>query len=620
MNLQLVLFGLLTLASLCLQAGEFKAAESIATGHGQKAVATSAPAIAEADLRRFVTRLASAEYEGRGTGDKGERMATAYLAAFFEGLGLQQAGDGESYFQGFEFPAGMTLQGENSLSFPDGVPPGLKRNLTPGEHYQPLSLSTAATVHAKVVFAGFGIETKDYHSFDGLDVKDRWVIVLRGHPRPRRNLSQFGPLMVKAQLAKDEGAAGIIFVKGTNPAVSPELFAPNTMVGGREQILPAITITDRLAASLLTGKAELEGLQALFASYNTGENIEGFELKNRLTAKIGIAPKQDSGRNVVARLVAGDTPSAEAVVIGAHIDHLGYGNRGGSRARGEEAKEIHFGADDNASGVAAMMELAQFLIDQKKAGKLKLKRDLIFAGWSGEELGLYGSTHYVASAKADLNGGDLHPQFAAYINLDMVGRARSGGVTIQGLASSNSWPEILQQADATDLKIKRSPSPYLPTDTTPFYNSGVPVLAAFTGMHKDYHTPRDTIETVDFEGLHQVTRYIRSIAVAIANRPEAPDYVKVARNSPNAPKVRIGARLENADNGGVKFAQVVPASPAARAGLRDGDVLMKFHETAIGNRNDLTRVLRKLKADQEYKIEVQRGEESIVLKIIPEKR
>ena len=183
-------------------------------------------------------------------------------------------------------------------------------------------------------------------------------------------------------------------------------------------------------------------------------------------------------------------------------------------------------------------------------------------------------------------------------------------LTIQGIASSEAWPEILEKSDATDLKLKRSPSPYLPTDTTPFYNAGVPILAAFTGLHKDYHTPRDTIDLVDFAGLHKVTHYVRSLAVAVANHPETPGYVKVARGRQGgAPKVRIGVRPEDADSGGVKLAQVTANSPASRAGLREGDVLKKFDGAEVKDMEGLFKALRKSKAGQEYDIVVQRGEE-----------
>ena len=205
----------------------FPEAEQTAHEQGGKALKQSVQGLAEKDLRNYVTRLASPEYEGRGTGDKGERMATAYLAAFLEGLGLHPAGGNESYFQTFDFPAGMKLDGENDLTFDGGVPAGFDKTIAPGKHYQPLSFSRSGRFGAELVFAGFGIVAGDYDSFEELEVKDKWVVVLRGNPEARPRLRGSGPLVVKANLAKEKGATGIIFVKGTNKEVSSELFFPS---------------------------------------------------------------------------------------------------------------------------------------------------------------------------------------------------------------------------------------------------------------------------------------------------------------------------------------------------------------------------------------------------------
>lgn len=610
-----------TFLSSAVAAPQFKAAEKTAWKQGSKALAQADAAIREADLRSYVTQLASPEYEGRGTGDKGERMATSYLASFFKGLKLRPAGAGDSYFQTFDFPAGMELKGDNALTFPAAVPPEIAKALKPGEHYQPLSMSKSGQFAHEVVFAGFGIAAKDYDSFEELDVKNKWIVVLRGHPEARPNLRQHGPLIAKAHIAITKKAAGIIYVKGTNPAISAELFPPSVNLGQGE-LLPALTITDHLAATLLTGKPELVGLKVLFESYSKGEKTKGFKLDYKIAATIGVAENRDEGRNVIARLIVGEEPSAEAIVIGAHIDHLGHGNRGGSRAKGEAATKVHLGADDNASGVAAMMELAQSFAAQKKAGTLSLKRDLIFAGWSGEEMGLYGSKHYVNKATAD--GGDLYPGIAAYLNLDMVGRLKKDGLSVQGVGSSKAWPALLDKiAQKEELRIVRSPNPYLPTDTTPFYDAGVPVLAAFTGLHEEYHTPNDTIDTIDFAGLDQVTNYVGKIAAALAERPEAPDYVKVERNrnrGPNSSKVLLGIQVEPNEGAGVKIGGVVKESAAARAGIQQNDILQSLNGKDVKDVAGMMQIVSKLEPNQEYQLIVMRGGEQIQMTITPAKR
>ena len=605
-----------------VHANEFAAAEARATQQGEGALGATKAEINEKDLRRYVTRLASREYEGRGTSDQGERMATAYLASFFKGLNLQPAGEEGSYYQSFGVGSETKLGGKNSMTLKVKEPIDVSIRYKTGKHYQPLSFSNPGKVEAGVVFAGFGIGTDGYDSFEGLDVEGKWVVVFRGNPSSNGRLRSFGPLVAKANVAKERKAAGIIFVKAGNPAISSELIDPSAAVGGRGQILPAITITDEVAASLLTDRSNAGDLKALFDSYNKGETIKGFPLPYRISAEINFETKPLTGRNVLARFVVGEKPSDEVVIIGGHIDHLGYGNRGGSRARGTDATKMHVGADDNASGIAVIMEIAQLYADQRKKGPLKMKRDIVFAAWSGEEMGLYGSRHFVAeAAKGD---GPLHPRIAAYLNLDMVGRAAENGLTVHGTASSKSWNGLLDSlAKVPNLEVKRSASPFLPTDASPFYSGGVPILALFTGLHDDYHTPADTIDKIDFPGLNAVTKYMKAITEAVAKGDKAPDYAEVERGGrrrANMPRVRIGLMPSDNRGGGVLITQVVPDSPSERAGLKEGDVMVSFAGQKLEGVESLFAELRKAKAGEKYEVKVKRGEKELTLKLTPEAR
>jgi hypothetical protein len=602
-------------------ANEFAAAEASALQHGIEAVAATTAVIAEEDLRLHVSRLASEEYEGRRTADRGERMATAYVASYFEGLGLQPDGEDGTWFQEFEFPGGMTLAGDNSLSLRIDEPIGLVRRFRPGEHYQPLPVSTAGELEAGVEFAGFGIEKGDYNSFEGLEVKGQWLVMLRGHPEERKDLARFGSVVAKVKAARKLGAAGVILIKGTNPAVPDELIAPDASVGSREQILPAITISDRLAGAMLTGTDGEGRLETLFGAYNSGGRVRGFSLPYRVAAEIGLEAKQDTGRNVLARLQAGDQPSAEVAVIGAHVDHLGRGHRGGSRGDGAQSGLIHFGADDNASGVAALMEIAQLLAAGKKRGELQLRRDIVFAAWSGEEIGLRGSKFYLGQSNAE--EGARHPEIAAYLNMDMVGRAGDNRFVIHGTASSTAWGGILDAAGEADgLQIKRSESPYIPSDSIAFYNAGVPVLAAFTGLHDDFHKPSDTIDKIDFAGLDHIARYMGRLIVTVANAPGVPDYVKVPRGRKGgaAAKVWLGVGLETHEGGGVRLTSVASDSPAEQAGLLTGDVLIKLHGKELKSRDDLLKVVATMKAGQEYGAVVRRKDEELAVTLVPKAR
>ncbi|MEM6279974.1 MAG: M28 family peptidase, partial [Verrucomicrobiota bacterium] len=603
-----------------LVAKNFSEAEQIGEELGTEALESSEAGIALSDLEAFVSTLASDQFEGRGTGDPGERMATEYFATFLEGLGLQPEGDEATFFQPFEFRAGMELDGENSLTVPG---PDGDRKLAPGEGYQPLSISTSDEVDAEVVFVGFGIDHEDYNSFEGLDVEGKWVLALRGNPEGRNeDLRRFAPLVQKARMAKDKGAAGILFVKAENPEVGPELIPPSNSVGSIKEPLPSIVITDELAATLLKAGGSDSEPKTLFDAYNEEERTKGFPLSIRIQAEIGLAEDMDAGRNVLGRLVVGEKPSEEVIIVGGHIDHIGFGYRGGSRAEGYAAEALHPGADDNASGIAAIMEMAQYLTEKTRSGKLELKRDILFAGWSGEEVGLWGSRAFVREAREETDR-EVYPGVAAYLNLDMVGRASNSGLTLNGTASSSDWQAILDAIPKPEgLTIKRSPSPYIPSDGSSFYLAGVPMLAAFTGLHDDYHTPGDTIDKIDFAGLEQVTKYLSSLVVEIANNPEAPAYVEVPRNRGGGRplKVTMGIRMEEYNGPGIRITEVVADSPAEKAGFQAGDILRSLNGEDIARVEGLLDELRKLEPDTEYPVVLKRGNEELDVTISLEPR
>ena len=521
-----IIFSALSFNWICLSK-DFPEAEKKANEHGKVATTSSSPSINQKDLKKFLERLASNEYEGRGTGDKGERMATAYLASFFSELDLEPAGDNGTYFQEFSFNTGKKMNSDNLMTVTIDEPIGVVRKFKPGQHYLPVNFSPSGdTGETKTVFAGFGIDTKDYNSYEGLDVKDKWVIVFRGAPKDKKELQKFGPLVNKAQQAKKLGAKGIIYIKGPHPGVGTMLVPPTQNVGSNNNIMPAVTISDDLAGAMLGG-TENGSFKEIFEAYYNNKKVIGFPLPFSVRARVGLDKKEDQGRNVIARLKVKDTSSEEAIMVGGHIDHLGFGNRGGTRAKGDEASKMHLGADDNASGIAAIMELAQYYNELKKKGELNLKRDIIFAAWSGEEMGLFGSKHFAQKQK-EIKEEKVYPSIAAYINLDMIGRLEEKPLIVHGTGSSQSWDNLVDSV-AGELKLEKSASPYLPTDSTPLYNVGVPILALFTGLHDDYHTPRDTPDKIDYPGLEKVSKYLRDLTSATANLESAPDYIKVKR-------------------------------------------------------------------------------------------
>jgi Tol biopolymer transport system component len=615
----------------------------------QAAVAASEIAFSARDVMRHVDYLCRPQLAGRMTGSQGEQLATAYVAAMFDQLGLRPAGEDHQWFQTFEFTAGIDLGVGNKLTAG-----GAEYEVT--KSWQPLAFSeTGAVAAAPVVFAGYGIaapqdgDHEEYDSFVHLDVKDKWILCFRFMPEQitpeqRQHLSRHSSLRFKAMIARDRGARGLIVVSGPNSNVKQQLVRlqfDGTLSGAS---VPVISITDDLAQTWL--EPTVKNLHELQTQLDTGEPRMGFTVTGlKLAANIEIQKSKRTGRNVLGRLQAGDEPSDQAIIVGAHIDHLGTGASASSLARDDEKSEIHFGADDNASGIAAMLEVAQYLSDQQRRGELALKRDVIFAAWSGEELGLIGSSHYAKQLAEQLNHAAPHanvhreadeqesthapdaiyPAIAACLNMDMVGRFEKR-LVLQGVGSSSIWKGEIEKRNAPiGLPITLQDDSYLPTDASTFFMRGVPILSAFTGSHTDYHTPRDTPDKLNYDAAAKISRFMGLVARSLAIRDAAPDYV-----SQEAPKQEGRARLRaylgtipdyaESDAKGLRLSGVARNGPSDQGGLQSGDLIVELAGKKIDNIYDYTYAIEALKIGQPVKIVVQRGEKRITLEVTPGSR
>jgi Tol biopolymer transport system component len=379
----------------------------------QSARASDTKSFRGEDIMRHVNFLCRPELGGRMTGSRGEKMATTYVAAYFDYLGLKPAGDTKDWYQEFEFPNGAKLGAGNQLT---SIANSESTELKTDSHWRPLVFSGSGSVKdADVVFAGYGIVApekegfEEYDSYVHLDVKDKWVVMFRFVPESvspelRQHLQFYAGLRKKAFFARERGAAGVIVVSGPNSQVKNQLVPLYNDFSPSGSKMPSISVTDQIVSDWL--KLADRDLTKLQTKLDDGSPVMGFPIKGlKVSATTEVEKVTGRGRNVLGRLMAGDTPSEKVVIVGAHIDHLGTGKTGGSLAKSDESEQIHFGADDNASGIAAMLEIAEFIATRKKAGKLTLKHDVIFAGWSGEELGLHGSQHFIDSYPSDKNDG-----------------------------------------------------------------------------------------------------------------------------------------------------------------------------------------------------------------------
>ncbi|MCA9051565.1 MAG: M28 family peptidase, partial [Planctomycetaceae bacterium] len=651
-----------------------------------------------ADAVRHVEYLCRPQLEGRLTGTKGEKLATNYVALYLETLGLEPAGDDGSWFQEFEFTSGVSTGEHNSLAVVHTDENGKQTPVSPelDTDWRPVVFSkTGEFAPADIVFAGYGIQAPagegfdEYDSYVHLDVKDKWVVCLRFLPedisaKQRQYLNNFSSLRFKAMKARDLGARGLIVVSGPTSGAKHQL-VPLQFDGSLSGTsLAVLSVTDDLAANWL--KTAGRDLGELQKKLDTGEPAMGFPLKNvQLSASVDIRQEKRTGRNVLGRLQVMDVPAHEIVVVGAHIDHLGAGPNANSLAKDDEPSSIHFGADDNASGVAAMLQMAEAMAQAREAGKLTGRRDVIFAAWSGEELGLLGSSHYVkqletmfsqhaaafeaaeppaekkanadektdadadnktkpegakttASADADADGkpqtveesgpntGGLHLYIAACLNMDMVGRMQEK-LVLQGVGSSTDWQSLIERANVPlGLPVTLQNDSYIPTDASVFFMHGVPILSAFTGNHGEYHTPRDTPEKLNYEGISQIARLMGNVCRQLIGRDRMPEYVMQTKPADGQRRANLRAYLgtipdyAETDTKGVLLSGVAKGAPADKAGVRGGDVIVQLATKPIENIYDYTYAIEALKIGQEVEIVVRRGDKDVMLKITPGSR
>ncbi len=588
-------------------------------------------------LRQVVAELASERMAGRLTGTDGERLATEYAAAMLEKGGLEPAGDNGTFFQSFEFTAGVSLGPKNVLEQQSESAPDQARAYAIDTDWRPLTFSQVGDfAPAGVVFAGYGIvapavdEHPEYDSYVHLDVQGQWVLVLRYLPEDidvsyRQHLNRYASLRYKAMVARDRGARGLIIASGPKTTVQEQVVPLVFDASLAGSSIGAVSVTDALAEEWFQQAGR--SLRELQEILDTGRLIPGFSLDGlTLGATIDIRQEKRQGRNVLARLRATErVVDAGIVVVGAHIDHLGTGLGNGSLAREDEKGRIHFGADDNASGVAAVLGIAKTLAAQQAEGEVALKRDVVFALWSGEELGLLGSSHF-AKTFGQPEQPTLAPAIVAYLNLDMVGRLDTA-LVLQGVGSSSVWPEEIEQHNAPiGLPITLQNDSYLPTDATSFYLKGVPILNAFTGGHAEYHSPRDTVEKLNYAGLTQITRLMTGLTRSLASTEQAPDYIRIEKPRHLGSRGRLRAYLGTIPDyaqgniTGVKLSGVATGGPADRAGVQTGDVVRELAGKAIENIYDYTFVLGGLKVDEPVGMTVMRNGQRVELTITPASR
>jgi hypothetical protein len=597
------------------------------------AVSSGRVAAQASKTRAHVEALASPRLEGRLTGSNGEKLASDYIVSELQKIGAKPLPGLKDFLLPFEFTSG-TKDGGSSLSLRDDTKNGVESGVVFGSSrgsadgpVRALSFSDNGDVEGPVVFAGYGIVVPEsqgfaYDSYATLDVKDKIVVVLRyfpedAEPKTKGILSRYADLRYKAMAARQHGAKAMIVVTGPASPNAGEL-APmtfDTAIAGSGIV--AITVTGPVADKIFPSDKLLAPAQKALDDANP--HATGFALPG-ITLKVHAAVEREkrTGHNVVGYLPATtpvDTAAKPWVAIGAHYDHLGHGEAGNTLAGKDDAGKIHFGADDNASGSAAVLAIAATLAKQPR------KRNILVGFWSGEELGLIGSAAFSTTPPVPLD------TIAAYLNFDMVGRMQDNKLTVQAAGSSPAWAKIIEQTNVAagfDLVVQEDP--YQPTDVATFNAASIPSLTFFTGTHADYHKPSDTADKIDYEDLDRVVDFAAAIARRLEDTAAAPAFTKVDQQLQQGAG-RAGVRLftgtipdYSTEVKGLLLGGVVGGGPAEQAGLRKGDVIVEIAGQTIANIYDYTYALDILKIGQPAKVIYMREGKKLETMLTPSAR
>jgi hypothetical protein len=587
-------------------------------------VATSSPlhsaaqTTAASRTRPHVVALAAEKLDGRMAGTAGERLAADYLVSQLKRIGARPL-PGADFRLPFEFTAGTRDAGASlELTCPNmEVAPGVVNRcggkLGAGA-IGTLSFSDDGEVSGPVAFAGYGIVVPDsqdfgYDSYATLDVKDKVVIVFRYFPedadaKTKSILARYSDLRYKAMAARQRGAKALLVVAGPRSPNAGELvpMSFDTALSGSGII--AASVTGAVVAMLLDGTGKtLADVQRSLDSGNP--HVAGFDIPGKaVTVRTAVVREKRTGYNVVGYLPASG-PTADVVkpwiALGAHYDHLGHGEGGNSLADKKEAGRVHAGADDNASGSAAVLAVGEALSTQPR------RRNVILQFWSAEELGLIGSTAFVNKSPVPVD------QIAAYLNFDMVGRMQDNKLTLQATGTSPEWARIIEQANVAagfDLAIQADP--YQPTDVQSFNLVSVPSLNFFTGTHTDYHRPSDTADKIAYADLDRIADFAAAIARRVGDLPVPLTFTKVDQTNTGPPRggIRIftGTIPDYSESAkGLLLSGVIAAGPAEQAGLDKGDVIVEIAGHTITNIYDYTYALDLLKVDVPAKVVYMRG-------------
>jgi aminopeptidase YwaD len=560
------------------------------------------------ELQDEVKYLASEKLNGRLTGSEGDSLAADYIKLKLSEYGLVPVKD--DGLERFKVNDKVSLGKENSLLV-NGT------SYLPEKDFTPTGFSENGSVKSEVVFAGYGFiienDSVKWDDYKGIDIKGKFVLILRSDPEPDNQNSKYASFSNdrnKAMLAKDKGASGVILVntQGFDNADNLDPVAKGAYSVGIPVFMVKRPVADDI---LLKSKHKIVDLEK---DLNKKMKPMSFATGTIAEAQAEIIQNMANTRNVVM-VLPGEDPvlKNEYLIFGAHYDHLGTGGNG-SGSRAVDTIGIHFGADDNASGVALLIELAGKFAGTKNSHK----RSLVFAAFSGEEEGLLGSKQFTDNPVIDIKKAD------AMLNFDMVGRLKdTKDVQVGGVGTASGLKELAQSvADTNKLRLTFTEEGSGPSDHSSFYSKNIPVLYFTTGAHEDYHTPKDTWEKINYQGMVDVSDLVFKIATRIANDTARLQFKESGQQSDTyKPARRRGITLgfmpdvTGSIKNGLKVEAVTPGRPGAQGGLKKGDIITAVDGKPVNNIGDYMFRMTQVKLGQLITVDVLRNNKKEILLI-----
>lgn len=576
---------------------------------------TTQPASAAA--RRFFQRvnlLAAPDMEGRAPGTRGLDKARDYLVAELKRIGLNPAFDG-SFTQNFTTGIGIVARGQ-SLHI-DGQP------AEAGNDFNALGFSESRAFDGEAVFVGYGIAQRhpryDNYAHGGPDAfKDKVVIAYRYEPQNDKGVSKWtdergkwtssAHLTNKAQWAAEHGAAALLLVTPPSQVDDDDaLRSTRQTAAAKVNDLAVMHISTDLFGRILKASGR-DPDRAAPALQREADESDGatVPLRVRIAGSVELERKEAAVANVAGVLPGSGALAGEVIVVGAHYDHLGYGDAGSLSG----TREIHPGADDNASGTAALLAIAENLTARPRAAS---RRTVMFIAFTAEERGLIGSSYLV---KHFSDTGFATGGVAAMLNLDMVGRMDDRKLFVLGLGSGGGdWAGMITDAvKNAGLKPVTQQRAHGSSDHASFYRVNVPALQFFTGTHGDYHRPSDTADKINADGAVKIVEAVAAIAHQLATQPQRIAFDADGAREAGAMHTAFGgaflgvmpdyATLDG--DRGCGITGVTPGSPAEKAGLKADDLIIAWNQKKIGNVYNLTQALAKAKPDEKVTLTVKR--------------